>query len=57
MEKFYGDKTVFGDQPWPVSIIDLQIKMKGAYKIPLTEEDKALYREYTKGRVRQGENP
>jgi len=46
MERFYGGKTVFGDQPWPVSIIDLQVKMKGAYKIPLTEEDKRRHKEY-----------
>lgn len=46
MEEFYGNRTVFGDQPWPVSIIDLQVKMKGAYNIPITEEDKRRHREY-----------
>ncbi len=56
MEQFYGNKTVFGDQPWPVSIIDLQIKMKGAYKIPLTEEDKQRYKDYISKRAKTGEN-
>jgi hypothetical protein len=46
MQEFYGGKTVFGDQPWPVSIIDLQMKMKSAYKIQPTEEEKRLYKEY-----------
>lgn len=57
MERFYGGQTVFGDQPWPVSIIDLQIKMKGAWKIPLTEQDKQRYKEYISKRVKTGENP
>ena len=56
MEQFYGGETVFGDQPWPVAIIDLQIKMKGAYQDPLTPEDKARYKEYISKRAKTGEN-
>lgn len=57
MEHFYGARTIFGDQPWPVGIIDLQVKMKSAYKIPLTAEDKKRHKKYLKERVRTGENP
>jgi hypothetical protein len=57
MERFYGEKTVFGDQPWPVSIIELQVQMKGAYKIPLTEEDKKRYKDFLNARTRRSENP
>ncbi|HUW55017.1 MAG TPA: hypothetical protein VMZ92_00120 [Planctomycetota bacterium] len=57
MDRHYGGRTVFGDQPRPVSIIDLQVKMKGVYKIPLTEEDKRRHKEYLSERVHTGENP
>ena len=57
MEQFYGNKTVFGDQPWPVAVIDLQIKMKGAYHIPLTDDDKRRYKDYIGKRAKTGENP
>ena len=58
MEQFYGDKTVFGDQPWPVSIIEMQVKMKAAYKIDLTEDDKRRYKEFVnRNRAKTGENP
>jgi hypothetical protein len=57
MERAYGKDTVFGDQPWPVSIIDLQVKMKNAYRIPLTEDDKRRHKEYISRRVRTDENP
>jgi len=46
MEQWYDRNTVFGDQPRPISVIDLQMKMKGAYGIPLTEEEKKRYGEY-----------
>jgi len=52
MEGFYGKDTPFGDHPMPVSIIDLQVKMKGAYGIELTEDDKRRYKEYREGRRR-----
>jgi len=57
MEEFYGEKTVFGDQPWPVSIIELQVQMKARYNIPLTEEDKIRYKDYLNARTRKSENP
>jgi hypothetical protein len=56
MEQFYGGETVFGDQPWPVAIVDLQIKMKNAYRIPITPEDQARYKEYISKRAKTGEN-
>jgi hypothetical protein len=57
MEEFYGENTVFGDQPWPVRIIELQVKMKAAYKIPLTDDDKRRYEEFMKARKPTRANP
>ena len=56
MQRFYGNNTVFGDQPMPVSIIELQVAMKNAYHVPLTDEDKARYQEFMKTKAKTGEN-
>lgn len=45
MERLHKTKT-FGDDPRPISIIDLQIKMKGIYKMPVTVEDKRRWKDY-----------
>ncbi len=56
MARFYGNNTVFGDQPMPVAVIELQVAMKNAYGVALNEEDKAKYLEFTKLKAKPGEN-
>jgi len=57
MESFYGENTVFGDQPWPVRILELRVKMKNAYKIPLTDDEKQRYEEFMNERKPKSANP
>jgi|GEM_PF-6542504 hypothetical protein len=57
MQEFYGDKTVFGDQPWPVRIIELQVKMKLAYKITPTDDENKRYQEFMNARKSDSANP
>jgi hypothetical protein len=44
MVQIHGKDTPLGDQPWPVSVATLQIKMKQTLNMPVTEEDKERYR-------------
>ncbi len=46
LERWHGKNIPFGDDPRPISIIDLQIKMKGAYKMPVTADDKRRFKAY-----------
>jgi len=53
MEQWYTGKTVLGDEPRPISILDLQMKMKGAYGMALTDDEKRRYKEYLENQQRR----
>jgi len=53
MSQWYSKKTVFGDQPRPISILDLQMKMKGAYGIQPTPDELKRYKEYLAGQQKK----
>jgi len=52
-EQWYSGKTVFGDHPTPVSILDLQMKMMSAYQMEPTAEQKARYKKYLDGQQKR----